>query len=381
MAKEDYYHILGVARNAQKAEIKSAYRKLALKYHPDRNPDDKASEEKFKEINEAYSVLSDTKKREMYDQFGHSGVGQQAGAGGAGFGGFEGFQGFGGGGTADFGDIFGNIFEEAFGFGGGGRGRSAGYRGADLKYQIEISLEEAFNGIESSISYQKNASCPTCSGTGAAPGTTFKTCPVCHGRGKVQFSQGFFSMSQTCSKCGGRGKVVEKPCPSCRGTSRVRKNIKLSVRIPKGVKDSTTLRVSGAGDVGENGGGPGDLYVEVFVKSHPVFQREIDNLICQTSITYPEAVLGTTIEVPLIEGGTTTIKIPSGTHHGSTFRVRQKGMPYLGAKRTRGDLLIKVAIDVPKRLTPKQKELVSELSETLKVSSSDNDNIFKKFFR
>jgi molecular chaperone DnaJ len=380
MPKEDYYHLLGVARNASDAEIKRAYRKLALKYHPDRNPGNKEAEEKFKEINTAYSVLSDTKKRQVYDQFGHAGVEGAAAGAGPGFGGFEGFgAGFGPG--ADLGDIFGNIFEEAFGFGTrAGRRSERGYRGADLKYDIAVTLEEAFGGTEKPLSYQKSAACQACDGSGAAKGYGLKTCPACNGRGRVQFAQGFFSMSQTCSACGGRGKVIEKPCPTCGGSGRIGKNVTLSVRIPKGVTDGTTLRVSGAGDAGENGGTSGDLYVEVSVEPHRIFDRRGNTLFYTGTITYPQAVLGTVLDVPLIEGGRTTIKIPAGTPHGAVFRLREKGMPYVGARRKRGDLLVKIAVDVPRKITPRQKELISELAGDLSVETSGKENIFKKFF-
>lgn len=376
MPREDYYHILGVARNASDAEIKSAYRKLALKYHPDRNPGNKEAEEKFKEINSAYSVLSDAKKRQVYDQFGHAGVEGAAAGAGPGFGGFEGF-----GAGVDLGDIFGNIFEEAFGFGTRtGRRSARRYRGADLKYDVSVTLEEAFEGTEKPLRYQKNATCETCDGSGAAKGYGLKTCPACNGRGRVQFAQGFFSMTQTCSTCGGRGKVIEKPCFTCGGSGRVGKNVTLSVRIPKGVTDGTTLRVAGAGDAGENGASGGDLYVEVTVVEHSVFERKGNTLFYTAMVTYPQAVLGTVLDIPLIEGSTTTIKIPPGTPAGAVFRVREKGMPYIGARRKRGDLLVKIVLDVPKKITPRQKELLSELAESLDIETSGRENIFKKFF-
>jgi molecular chaperone DnaJ len=387
---EDFYKLLGVARNATEGEIKAAYRKLALKYHPDRNPGNKEAEEKFKEINQAYEVLSDAKKRQMYDQFGQAGVGGGAGGGQGpfGFGGFGqgqgGFQGFEGAGDI-FGDIFENLFQGGGGGMGGGGGRRGRERGDDLRVAVEVTLEQAARSdTKIPIRFARNESCPTCKGTGAKPGTGVKTCSACRGHGRVQFSQGFFSMSQTCPQCNGQGTVVEKPCPDCRGAGRVRHEAKLTIHIPAGVQTGTVLRISGEGEAGR--GGPGDLYVEVRVKEHPHFERHGDDLTYVKTLDLPEAALGTTIEVPTVDGEKTHVKVPAGVQPGTSLRVRDKGMPRLQG-RGRGDLMVRINVEVPRHLTARQKELLEEFHKTLREEGSSSEKgepgeggVFKKIF-
>ncbi|MFH1724614.1 MAG: molecular chaperone DnaJ [Elusimicrobiota bacterium] len=311
----DYYELLGVPRNATEAEMKKAYRKLALKYHPDRNPGDKKSEQRFKEINAAYEVLSDSKKRRVYEQFGEAGL---SGAGG----GARGGTGFG-----DVGDIFGDIFESFFSGGGGGRQRARARRGHDLRYEVEVTLEQACEGTHLPLKYDRVEACAACDGLGAKPGSGLKRCASCRGSGRVQFSQGFFSMTQTCSSCGGEGRIIETPCQSCKGAGRQRLRHKLTIRVPAGVYDGATLRIAGEGEAGSRGGPAGDLYVHVRLMPHPWFAREDDDLIYERRITYPEAALGTKLSVPTISGEKARIKIPPGTRDGMTFRIKDKGVP------------------------------------------------------
>lgn len=376
----DYYQILGVPRNATEAEIKAAYRKLALKHHPDRNPGDKAAEEKFKEANTAYEALSDPKKRQMYDQFGAAGVEGASAPGGPGFGGFRG----------DFGDVFGDIFENFFGELGGRRGARP-RRGADLRQDVSVTLEDAAEGTQIPLEFEKVQECGDCHGSGAKPGTGLKRCAQCRGSGRVQFSQGFFSLSQTCSACGGAGQAVETPCRDCRGAGRIRKSTRLTVRIPAGVHEGTTLRISGAGEAGGRGSPPGDLYVQVRVQPHPKFERDGDDLLYRTRLSFPQAALGAEISVPTLNGSKAKIKIPGGVQNGAVFRIRDKGMPRLTA-RGHGDLLVEVRIEVPKSLTPRQRELLKEFDSTLdhheepeppqeKPGGKDPDSgFFKKIF-
>ena len=363
--KEDYYQILGVERTATEVEIKSAFRRQAMKYHPDRNPGNKEAEEQFKKVNEAFSVLSDPQKKQVYDQSGHEGLN---GAGG--FGGFN-ASGFG-----DINDIFGSMFGDIFGGGFGRRGgKPRAERGEDLKLDVTLTLEEAFSGKEVPVEYTRLDNCSACDGTGAAPGSARKTCRSCGGAGTVTYSQGFFSMRQVCPDCGGRGTVVEKPCSSCRGsgTKRVKENV--TVKVPSGVRTGITLRVSNGGDIGQNGGGFGDLYVEVHVKDHKIFQRAGDDLVLDATISYPQAVLGGSIKVPTIEGKEIEVEIPKGTQFGEVLKVQGNGMPKLG-KKGFGDLLVNVKIEVPKKISARQKELLEELAK----ETGGKKSFFKELF-
>jgi len=352
MPKRDYYSTLGVNRDASDEEIKKAYRKLAMKHHPDRNPDDKASEDKFKDAKEAYEVLSDPKKRAAYNQFGHAGVDPAAfGAGARGFGGQEGFGGFA--------DAFGDIFGEIFGNAGGGRSRGSGvFRGADLRYNLELSLEEAARGTEARIRIPAMEECATCHGSGAQPGTQAKTCPTCNGQGQVRVSQGFFSIQQTCPQCHGSGKIIPQPCETCDGAGRVRKHKTLSVKIPAGVDQDDRIRLSGEGEAGINGGPPGDLYVVVNLKPHAVFQRQNNDLHCDMPIGFATAALGGEIEIPTLDGHA-KLKIPPETQTGQVFRLKGKGIKGVRSA-SHGDLYCHVAIETPIKLTARQRELLRE---------------------
>jgi molecular chaperone DnaJ len=358
--KRDFYEILGVARGASDDEIKKSYRKLAMKYHPDRNPDNKQAEEKFKEAKEAYEMLSDPQKRAAYDQYGHAGVDPNMG----GFGG--GGQGFGGFSDA-FGDIFGDIFG---GGGGGGRGRSGPqvYRGADLRYSMEISLEEAAHGHETQIRVPSWSNCDSCGGDGAEPGTKVETCSTCHGAGQVRVAQGFFSMQQTCPRCSGSGKYIPKPCKKCHGAGKIKSQKTLEVKIPAGIDDGMRIRSAGNGEPGVNGGPSGDLYVEVHIKAHPVFEREGDDLHCQIPISFVDAAIGGEIEVPTLSGKA-TFDLPEGTQSGRTFRLRSKGIKSLRTALP-GDLYIHVQVETPVKLTDAQKKLLKEFQESLQKSGS-----------
>ncbi|WP_322403053.1 molecular chaperone DnaJ [Massilia luteola] len=346
MAKRDFYEILGVAKSASEDEIKKAYRKLAMKYHPDRNPDNKEAEEKFKEVKEAYEMLTNPEKREAYDRYGHAGVDPNGGMGG----------GFGAGGFGDaFGDIFGDIF------GGGARGRSAGpqvYRGADLRYNLEISLEQAAAGFDTTIRVPSWDKCDTCHGSGAKPGTSPVTCSTCHGHGQVRMQQGFFSIQQTCPKCHGSGKIIPEPCASCGGAGRIKRNKTLEVKIPAGIDSGMRIRSTGNGEPGTNGGPPGDLYVEIHIKPHTVFQREGDDLHCEMPISFSKAALGGEIEVPTL-AGKVSFTIPEGTQTGKTFRLKGKGIKGVRSGYS-GDLFCHVVVETPVKLTDKQKDLLRE---------------------
>jgi len=349
MSKRDYYTVLGVNRDATDEEIKKSYRKLAMKHHPDRNPDNPKAEEAFKEAKEAYEVLSDAKKRAAYDQFGHAGVDPSAAAG---MGGAQG--GFGG-----FGDAFGDIFSEIFGGAGGGRGRGNGmYRGADLRYNLEISLEEAARGTEAKIRIPTMEECETCHGSGAKPGTQPKTCPHCNGSGQIRISQGFFSIQQTCPHCHGSGRYVAEPCRDCGGAGRIKKHKTLSVKIPAGVDQDDRIRLAGEGEPGLNGGPPGDLYVVVSLKPHSVFQREQNDLHCEMPISFATAALGGEIEIPTLDGSA-KIKIPHETQSGQVFRLRGKGIRGVRSSG-HGDLYCHVVVETPVKLTERQKELLRE---------------------
>ena len=355
MAKRDFYDILGVNRDASDEDIKKAYRKLAMKHHPDRNPDNPKSEEHFKEAKEAYEILSDGQKRAAYDQYGHAGVDPQSGMGGGGF----------GGGTGGFSDAFGGIFDEIFG-GGGGRsgGRSNVYRGADLRYNLEITLEQAAFGTETKIRIPTMEACEPCKGTGAKAGTQPKTCPTCQGSGQVRIQQGFFSIQQTCPKCHGTGKSIAEPCGSCHGAGRVKQHKTLAVKIPAGVDEGDRIRLSGEGEHGVNGGPSGDLYVQIHLKAHPVFQREQNDLHCEMPISFTTAALGGEIEIPTLDGAA-NLKIPAETQSGKIFRLRGKGIKGVRS-HNHGDLLCHVVVETPVNLTDRQKELLRELDESSK---------------
>lgn len=355
-AKKDYYEVLGVNRDASEEDIKKAYRKLAMKYHPDRNPDNPKAEESFKEGKEAYEILSDEQKRAAYDQYGHAGVDPNAGPGGQGFGNF----------SDAFGDIFGDIF-------GGARGgqRSNVYRGADLRYNMEITLEEAARGTESKIRIPVMAECETCHGTGAKPGTSPVTCSTCQGHGQVRMQQGFFSVQQTCPKCHGTGKMVKDPCGTCHGSGRVKQHKTLSVKIPAGVDEGDRIRLTGEGEAGVNGGPPGDLYVVIHLKQHNIFQRDGANLHCEMPISFTTAALGGEIEIPTLDGHA-KMKVPAETQTGATFRLRGKGIRPLRGNEN-GDLLCHVVVETPVRLTEKQKELLRELEETTQADSEKHN--------
>jgi molecular chaperone DnaJ len=351
MAKRDFYETLGVAKNASDEEIKKAYRKLAMKYHPDRNPDSKQAEDKFKEAKEAYEMLSDPQKREAYDRFGHAGVDPNVGgAGGAG-------AGFGGGFSDAFGDIFGDIF------GGGGRQRGGPqvYRGADLRYNLDITLEQAANGFETTIRVPSWDECETCHGSGAKPGTSPTTCATCGGHGQVRMQQGFFSIQQTCPKCHGSGKVIPDPCNPCAGSGRVKRNKTLEVKIPAGIDDGMRIRSTGNGEPGMNGGPPGDLYVEIHIKQHGVFQRDGDDLHCEMPISFAKAALGGEIEVPTLSGKV-SFSVTEGTQSGKTFRLRSKGIKGVRSGFP-GDLFCHVVVETPVKLTDRQKDLLREFDQ------------------
>ena len=359
MSKRDYYEVLGVQRTATEQEIKSAYRKLALKFHPDRNPGDKQAEDKFKEAAEAYAVLADTDKRHMYDRFGHAGLG------GAATGGFDptvftGFEDILGG----LGDIFG--FGDVF---GSGRRRSGPQRGADLRYDLEIPFEESAKGAETSIQIPRQETCESCNGSGAAPGSKATTCPQCHGRGQLRYQQGFFTVARTCGQCRGTGQVIAKPCQTCHGAGRVQKQRKITVRIPAGIATGQRLRLSGEGEAGPNGGSAGDLYVVVHVQEHPFFQREGNDLYCEIPLNFPTLALGGEIMIPTLDGEE-AFAVPEGTQSGQTFRVRGKGMPDVTG-RGRGDLLVTVKVVTPKKLTKEQRKLLEQLSSALPKEQFD----------
>jgi molecular chaperone DnaJ len=353
-AKKDYYEVLGVNRDASEEEIKKAFKKLAMKFHPDRNPDNPKAEESFKEAKEAYEILSDDQKRAAYDQYGHAGV--DPSMGGAGFGGFN---------SGNFSDAFGDIFGDIFG--GARNQRSNVYRGADLRYNLEISLEDAAKGTETKIRIPVQTSCETCHGSGARPGTSPVTCTTCNGHGQVRMQQGFFSVQQTCPKCHGTGKMVKEPCPTCHGGGRVKQNKTLNVKIPAGVDEGDRIRLSGEGEAGVNGGPTGDLYVVVHLKEHPIFQREGANLHCEMPISFSTAALGGEIEVPTLDGAA-KMKIPAETQTGSVFRLRGKGIKPLRSSE-HGDLMVHVVVETPVRLTEKQKDLLREFESSTQADA------------
>lgn len=353
MSKRDYYEVLGVAKDADENAIKRAYRKLAMKYHPDRNPDDKAASENFREVTEAYEVLSDENKRARYNQYGHAGVDEQ----------MQDFWGRGGAQDShafrDFGDMFGDVFGDMFGFGGGG-GRSA--RGADLRYNLNLTLEEAELGREVELEIPKHESCGTCNGSGARPGSNPVPCSTCGGHGQVQMQQGFFAVRRTCPTCQGAGTRIESPCVDCGGNGRVKVTKKLKVRVPAGVYDGAQVRVSGEGEVGQKGSVAGDLYIVISLKEHSIFTRDGADLYCTMPVTFPQAALGAQVDAPTL-GGKVTIKIPAGTEAGRTFRLRGHGVSDVRAGGQKGDLYVHVQIAVPKKLSSRQQELLREFAD------------------
>lgn len=351
MAKRDYYEVLEVARNASEADLKKAYRRLAMKLHPDRNPDDSSAEEKFKEAKEAYEVLTDERKRAAYDQFGHAGVDASAAGGGGGSAG------------GNFSDVFGDIFGDIFGAGGRG-GSSHSNQGADLRYNMELSLEEAVHGTTVKVRIPTLVTCTTCAGSGAKKGTTATTCTTCGGHGQVRVQQGFFSLQQTCSRCRGSGKIIPSPCGTCHGQGRVQEHKTLSVKIPPGVDNGDRIRLAGEGAAGGNGGPHGDLYVHIGVREHPIFTREENDLMCEVPVSFSTLVLGGELEVPTLDGQV-MLKIPAETQSGKMFRLRGKGVKSVHGSAV-GDLLCRVVVETPVKLTRQQKELLQEFDRSLK---------------
>ncbi|MFO7757691.1 MAG: molecular chaperone DnaJ [Roseovarius sp.] len=377
MAKRDYYEVLGLSKAASADDIKKAYRRKAKELHPDRNSDDPDSERQFKEAGEAYDVLKDPDKKAAYDRFGHAafegGNGASAGAGAR-----PGAGGFGGGGQGDFASAFSDVFDDLFGdFMGGtrGGGRQRAARGADLRYNLQVTLEDAFNGLQKSIKVPSAVQCEACDGTGAESGVEPATCPTCSGMGKVRAQQGFFTVERTCPTCGGLGQIIKDPCKVCQGQGRVQKDRVLSVNIPAGVETGTRIRLAGEGEAGMRGGPAGDLYIFINVVQHDLFEREDNNLFCRVPVSMAKAALGGDIEVPTIEGGRSKVKIPAGSQSGRQMRLRGKGMPALRGG-LRGDMFIELAVETPVNLTSRQKELLREF-ETM---SEDNNPESKSFF-
>jgi molecular chaperone DnaJ len=357
MSKRDYYKVLDVPKTATEAEIKKAYRRLAMKYHPDRNPNDKDAEERFKEAKEACEVLTDAQKRAAYDQYGHAGV-EAAGRGGR--------SGFAGGDA--FSDIFGDVFGDIFGAARRGDARTQQFRGADLRLELELDLDQAVFGYTAEVEVPKLAECETCHGSGAAKGSTASACDTCGGSGQIRISQGFFQLQQTCPRCRGNGTIIKNPCDTCLGQGRVRRTRKLSVKVPAGVDTGDRIRLSGEGEAGRNGGPPGDLYVEVSVREHAIFERDGEHLSCEVPISFATAALGGTVEVPTLEGDV-TLKVPAETQSGRVFRLRDKGVkPVRGGAR--GDLFCRVVVETPIHLSAEQRDLVRKLDETLKQDST-----------
>lgn len=383
MAKTDYYELLGVSKNASDEELKKAYRKLAMKYHPDRNKDDKTAEHKFKEINEAYEVLKDKQKRAAYDAMGHAAFSQGGGHPGGHYGahGEAGF-GFGGGG---FSDIFDEVFSEFMGGGARGRGgaQSSKVSGSDLRYDLSIDLKDAFSGVDKTITLTRLVACGTCEGSGAADPKSVKTCKTCGGRGKMRAQQGFFTIERTCSTCHGAGEFIEKPCSDCSGMGRKRETKTLNVKIPAGIENGSRIRLSGEGEAGARGGPSGDLYVFVTVKEHELFKREAHNIHCDVPVSMITATLGGSIEVPTIDGSKAKVSLPEGTQSGKILRLKNKGMPVM-RRSERGDMYIHVFVETPVSLTKKQKELLKEFEGLNSSKSSPKSSSFfeqiKKFW-
>lgn len=372
MAKRDYYEVLGVAKGASADELKSAYRKMAMKLHPDRNPGDKQAEASFKEVNEAYDVLKDDQKRAAYDRFGHAAFENGGGRGPGGMGG-DPFGGF----SSSFSDMFEDLFGEMMGGGRGGARRQD--RGGDLRYNLEISLEDSYHGKRVEIRVPAAVSCDACKGSGAEPGTHAETCPTCGGRGRVRASQGFFTVERTCPGCRGAGRIIKKPCKACGGTGHVQKERTLAVEIPPGVEEGTRIRLSGEGQAGFNGGPAGDLYVFLSVREHPIFQRDGADLYAQVPVTFVTASLGGSVEVPTLDGNPAKIAISEGTQSGRRIRLRGKGMPVLRGGGARGDLYVEVKVETPVKLTKRQKELLKEFeAESATGSQPECESFFDK---
>ncbi|WP_235409946.1 molecular chaperone DnaJ [Proteus terrae] len=366
MAKRDFYEVLGLSKTANEKEIKRAYKRLAMKYHPDRNQGDKDSEAKFKEIKEAYEILSDAQKRAAYDQYGHAAF-EQGGFGGQGGGGF--------GGGADFGDIFGDVFGDIF---GGGRRQQRAARGSDLQYNMDLTLEEAVRGVAKEIRIPTLETCDKCHGSGAKEGTSAETCSTCHGAGQVHLRQGFFTVQQACPTCHGRGKVIKEPCSKCHGDGRVERSKTLSVKIPAGVDTGDRIRLSGEGEAGENGAPAGDLYVQVHVRQHHIFERDGNNLYCEVPINFAIAALGGEIEVPTLDGRV-KLKIPAETQTGKMFRMKGKGVKSVRSSSI-GDLMCRVVVETPVKLNEKQKELMQQLGESFGGKSGEKNTPRSKSF-
>lgn len=361
-SNRDYYEILGVSRDSNEDEIKRAYRKFALKYHPDKNPGDREAEERFKEAAEAYEVLRDREKRKIYDLYGHEGLR------GTGFTGFSGFE--------DIFSAFGDIFEDFFGFGGKGSRRTRIIRGNDLRYDLKLTLEEAYTGKEEEIVFERWGPCDTCSGTGITPGTEPGMCPNCHGRGEIVHSQGFFQIRTTCSTCNGTGQVIVDPCRECSGKGKIKVERKVLVRIPPGVDTGTQLRIRGEGESGENGGPPGDLFVVIYIKEHELFDRDGDDLKCQITVSFVQATLGTEVSIPVLgDNEERRITIQEGTQPGEIIRLKGKGMPSLRRGRRYGDLFVQVMVKIPTRLSQRQQELLTEFGklEKQKIGAKTRD--------
>ena len=355
MSKRDYYVVLEVSRSATEVEIKKSYRRLAMKYHLDRNPNDHQAEDKFKEAKEAYEVLTDSQKRAIYDQHGHDGLSRQGGGGGF---------------NADaFSDIFGDVFGDIF---GGGRrgGRSQVYRGADLRYDLELDLEQAVFGYDTSIEFTTLGECEPCKGSGAAPGSKTTACETCNGQGQVRMQQGFFAVQQTCPRCKGRGQVISQPCDSCLGQGRVRRKKTLSVKVPEGVDNGDRIRLTGEGEAGRNGGPSGDLYVEIRVREHAIFERDGAHLSCEVPLSFVTAALGGTIEVPTL-GGNVDLKVPAETQSGRVFRLREKGVKPVRGGST-GDLYCRVVVETPVNLTEEQRGLLRQFASTMQDSTHNH---------
>jgi len=372
VSKRDYYEVLGVSRGCDGAELKSAYRKLAMKYHPDRNPDDKEAEHNFKEVSEAYDALKDPQKRAAYDRFGHSAFSNGGGGGGRGPGGFG--PDF----SSSMSDMFDDIFGEFMGAaaGGGRRGRQAHFRGSDLRYNLEISLDEAFTGQTVEIDVPSMVQCDTCEGSGAKPGTGMSMCGTCNGNGRIRQAQGFFSIERTCPTCHGRGETMDQPCTECGGQGRRQESRKLSVDIPKGIEDGTRIRLANEGEAGLRGGPPGDLYIFVSVKPHDLFQRDGADLYARVPIEMTTAALGGEFEVPTLSGSRARVKVPHGTQPGQRIRLKGKGMPVLRASQV-GDLFVQMDVEVPQNLSKRQRELLAEFSE---LSTKENNPASDGFF-
>lgn len=369
MKKQDYYELLGVTKTATEDELKKSYRKLAMKYHPDQNPGDKEAEAKFKEISEAYEILKDPQKRAAYDQYGHAAFDPSSGGrGGFNQGGFD-FSG-------NFSDIFGDIFSEFTG-GRRGGGATANNRGSDLRYNLEVTLEDAFNGKNTQVKFPTMSSCGTCKGTGSADDSHPIDCPACNGSGRMRMQQGFFTVERTCTSCGGQGKIIKNPCKSCGGHGRVRKEKNISVNIPAGVEEGTRIRVTGEGEAGARGGQAGDLYIFISIAQHPFFQREGADLHCKVPIKMTTAALGGNIEVPSVDGTKSKVAIPAGTQNDNIFRLKGKGMSVMKNTK-RGDLYIHTSVETPINLTKRQKELLEEFEQESKDSSPATEGFFKK---